>query len=160
MRARPGDRIVIASATVGATRRDGVVVDVPHPDGSPPYRVRWDDTGTETVFFPGHDASVSHDEGSDGGSDGGAASAAGERPPGQGWEHVRRWTVTVDVFAHEDDTTAHAVLSGFDGTGSAHRQPADAPSAEVGAEVATARALRQLADSLTARAESVVGSRG
>jgi hypothetical protein len=28
--------------------------------GGPPYIVRWDDTGHETLFFPGSDAVVEH----------------------------------------------------------------------------------------------------
>lgn len=38
--------------------RDGDVIGVEHADGSPPYRVRWSNTGHESLFFPGPDASV------------------------------------------------------------------------------------------------------
>ena len=60
MFARPGDRIVVHSAHVDAPSRDGEVLEVQHEDGTPPYRVRWSDTGHESLFFPGPDASVDH----------------------------------------------------------------------------------------------------
>lgn len=60
MHARVGDRIVIASAHVDGPVRDGEVVGVEHPDGSPPYRVRWSDNGHESLFYPGPDAHVDH----------------------------------------------------------------------------------------------------
>lgn len=62
MFARKGDRIVIRSHHVGTPVRDAEVLEVEHPDGSPPYRVRWSDTGHEALFFPGPDASIDHVE--------------------------------------------------------------------------------------------------
>jgi hypothetical protein len=38
--------------------REGQIVGVPHPDGSPPYVVRWIDTGRSSVVFPGPDSTV------------------------------------------------------------------------------------------------------
>jgi len=38
--------------------RDGEIVAVEHDDGSPPYWVRWSDTGHESLFYPGPDAQV------------------------------------------------------------------------------------------------------
>jgi hypothetical protein len=32
------------------------------PDGTSPYLVRWGDTGHESLFFPGSDATVQHFE--------------------------------------------------------------------------------------------------
>jgi hypothetical protein len=58
MHARKGDRIVVRSQHLGEHVRNGEVVEVGHADGSPPYRVRWSDTGHETLFFPGPDAYV------------------------------------------------------------------------------------------------------
>jgi len=29
-------------------------------DGGPPYLVRWNDSGHETLYFPGNDATVEH----------------------------------------------------------------------------------------------------
>ena len=65
MYARKGDRIVIRSQQVGSVVRDGEVLGVEHADGTPPYRVRWSDTGHESLFFPGPDAYVDHFESSD-----------------------------------------------------------------------------------------------
>jgi len=58
MYARTGDRIVIRSAHLGEPVRDGEIIAVEHEDGSPPYRVRWSDTGHESLFYPGPDAQV------------------------------------------------------------------------------------------------------
>jgi hypothetical protein len=55
-----GDRIVVEGTRSGTVRRDGEVVALHHPDGSPPYDVRWSDTGRVTVCFPGPDARVEH----------------------------------------------------------------------------------------------------
>jgi hypothetical protein len=45
---------------VGDPRRQAVILAVEGKDGSPPYRVRWDDTGHDAVFFPGPDSIVEH----------------------------------------------------------------------------------------------------
>lgn len=58
MYARVGDRIVIRSTHLGGPIRDAEVLEVEHEDGRPPYRVRWSDTGKESLFFPGPDAYV------------------------------------------------------------------------------------------------------
>ncbi len=60
MQARVGDRIVIHGHRVGEPIRDGEVLEVHGPDGGPPFIVRWSDTGHETLFFPGSDATVEH----------------------------------------------------------------------------------------------------
>lgn len=60
MQARVGDRIVIRSRHLGQAVRDAEVLEVNHPDGSPPYVVRWSDTGHEALFFPGADAYIDH----------------------------------------------------------------------------------------------------
>jgi hypothetical protein len=62
MRASVGDRIVIRGHRVGEHDRDCKVVGVEHPDGEPPYLVRWEDSDHETLFFPGPDAIVEHFE--------------------------------------------------------------------------------------------------
>jgi Domain of unknown function (DUF1918) len=61
MRACVGDRIVIRGHRLGEPDRDCEVLDV-GPGGAPPYRVRWDDSGRETLFFPGSDAFLQHFE--------------------------------------------------------------------------------------------------
>jgi hypothetical protein len=58
MHARKGDHIVIRSQHTGGPVREGEVLEVEHPDGSPPYRVRWSHSGHESLFFPGPDAYV------------------------------------------------------------------------------------------------------
>jgi hypothetical protein len=60
MRAAIGDRIVVMGRHVGDPNRQGVILAVEGQDGSPPYRVRWDATGHEGVFFPGPDSVVEH----------------------------------------------------------------------------------------------------
>ena len=57
MRARVGDWIVIESSRVDGARRAGEVVELRHPDGSPPFLVRWPD-GQTTLTFPGPDARI------------------------------------------------------------------------------------------------------
>jgi len=61
MHAAPGDRIVVRGRTLGVPDRDAEVLEVQHEDGSPPYLVRWSDTGHESLFFPGPDAYVAED---------------------------------------------------------------------------------------------------
>ncbi|MFI8306777.1 pyridoxamine 5'-phosphate oxidase family protein [Streptomyces sp. NPDC085927] len=60
MRAHLGDLLVIESPATGATRRDGEIIGLHHQDGTPPYDVRWSDTQTVTVVFPGPDAHLLH----------------------------------------------------------------------------------------------------
>jgi hypothetical protein len=58
LRARPGDRLVIRGHRLGEPVRDGEILEVRGADGGPPFRVRWEDTGAETILFPGTDAYV------------------------------------------------------------------------------------------------------
>ncbi|MFF5142999.1 DUF1918 domain-containing protein [Streptomyces sp. NPDC013157] len=60
MRAHLGDQLVVESPATGATRRDGEIVGLHHEDGTPPYDVRWSDSGEITLVFPGPDAHVHH----------------------------------------------------------------------------------------------------
>lgn len=60
MYAAAGDRLVIHGHVLGSPDRDGEILEVRHPDGSPPYVVRWSDTGHESLVFPGPDAVVQH----------------------------------------------------------------------------------------------------
>lgn len=75
MRAQLGDHLVIDSPATGANRRDGEIVGLHHPDGTPPYDVRWSDTDEVTLVFPGPDAHV-HPRGP------APEAAAAGRPPG------------------------------------------------------------------------------
>lgn len=58
MNAQVGDRLVVAGARVGDGDRVGVITDIRHEDGSPPYRVRWQDSDREVLIYPGPDARV------------------------------------------------------------------------------------------------------
>jgi len=58
LRAQPGDRLVIRGHRLGEPERDGEILEVLGPGGAPPFRVRWSDTGAETLLFPGSDAYV------------------------------------------------------------------------------------------------------
>ena len=60
MHAERGDRLVVHSVHVDGPVRDGEVLDARGPEGTPPYLVRWSDTGHESLFFPGPDTSVEH----------------------------------------------------------------------------------------------------
>jgi len=60
MFAAPGDRLIVHSKHVGGPVRDGEILEVRHADGTPPYLVRWSDTGHEALCFPGPDAEVQH----------------------------------------------------------------------------------------------------
>ena len=60
MHAHVGDHIVIEAKRIGEPVRNCTVIEVHGPDGTPPYVVRWSDTGHETLLVPGSDASVKH----------------------------------------------------------------------------------------------------
>lgn len=141
MKASVGDHIVIASPTVDRPVRDGEIIELRNPDGSPPYVVRWSDTGTTGLMYPGADAHLTPQQSED----------VDLAPPIA--QHVRSWRVNIDLFETGDETTAHAVLVAeapvrLDASGEAHRNPIDVPVAEIGDEVAVARALRRLSDRL------------
>ena len=63
MRAAVGDRIVNRSGVVGGHVREGVVVELRHPGGEPPFVVEWSDTGERTLVFPGPDARIESSSG-------------------------------------------------------------------------------------------------
>lgn len=69
MRAHVGDEIVVRGTAGGVVTRDGEIVGVHHPDGSPPYDVRWSDTGHVTLYFPGPDSHIRHLGRASGGDD-------------------------------------------------------------------------------------------
>ncbi|HET8681930.1 MAG TPA: DUF1918 domain-containing protein [Micromonosporaceae bacterium] len=56
MKAHRGDRLILAGTHVGDRRRVGVITQLRHADGTPPYVVRWLDDGHEALVFPGPDA--------------------------------------------------------------------------------------------------------
>lgn len=70
---------------------------------------------------------------------------------------IETWTVEIQLFEGEVDTAARATLVSGEGvhrrrtlvgTGRARRNPGDPEVPEIGAEIAAARALRDLADRL------------
>lgn len=58
MKAHIGDRLILEGAHVGDSRRIGVITQLRHEDGTPPYLVRWLDNDHEALVFPGPDARV------------------------------------------------------------------------------------------------------
>jgi hypothetical protein len=54
MHAHVGDRLVVE----GDMARTGLIIDVPHADGSPPYIVRWLADGHVAMVSPGEFAGV------------------------------------------------------------------------------------------------------
>jgi hypothetical protein len=147
MKAHVGDRIVVASPTTGRVARDGEVLEVRGRDSGPPYLVRWTDTGSTGLFYPGPDAHVS----------GVDEVAPGEPAPTP--MHGRSWRVDIELVEAGQETSAHAVLvaerpAHLDARGEAHRNPGDVAVPAIGDEVAVARALRQLADRLLETASS------
>jgi hypothetical protein len=58
MKASVGDLIQVTSSVVGGAVREGRVVELRHPDGSPPFVVEWSDTHEHTLVLPGPDTRV------------------------------------------------------------------------------------------------------
>jgi hypothetical protein len=57
VKANVGDRLVQHGTHVDDPERIGVIIEVHHSDGTPPYLVRWP-SGQESLVFPGVDARV------------------------------------------------------------------------------------------------------
>ena len=147
MKAQVGDRIILAGRRVDDPVRDGTVLEVKGSDGSPPYTVKWSDGHTGLVY-PGTGAVRKVESGT--GLPGPAEATVRKTKP---------WHVQVSVVEAGDNTRATALLISdqhreFSGHGDSHRSPQDRPKAAIGDEVAVARALRHLADTLLARAEA------
>lgn len=62
MQATIGDRLIIKGHHIGEPDRDAEILEVRGPDGAPPYVVRWEDDGHESLFFPGSDTVIEHFE--------------------------------------------------------------------------------------------------
>lgn len=58
MKANVADWLVIKGRTNDTPDRRGAITEVHSQDGSPPYLVRWLDTGHEALVFPGPDAVI------------------------------------------------------------------------------------------------------
>lgn len=137
MRGNVGDRIVVVPTQVGGKVRDGRIIEVRGEDGGPPYLVEWSADGHRGLYFPGPDGFVEH---------------VGETPPPEPL-HVKTWRVEIHVFERGSTTSARAVLRAeaptqLESTGEARRNPTDFDVPEIGDEVAVARALEHLAESL------------
>ena len=65
LRAEPGDRLVIRGHEIGEVERDAEVLEANGTDGGAPFLVRWEDTGHETLLYPGSDARIEHLDGRD-----------------------------------------------------------------------------------------------
>ncbi|HEY5247979.1 MAG TPA: dsRBD fold-containing protein [Dermatophilaceae bacterium] len=150
MKAQVGDRIILAGTRVDDPVRDGEVLEVKGSDGGAPYTVRWSDGHTGLVY-PGPGSVMRVESG---------AGEAGHSEGKTGGAHsVKTWRVQVSLVETGDNTRATAMLISdqpgeLRGQGDSHRSPRDEPQNVIGDEVAVARALRHLADSLLARAES------
>jgi len=142
MHAQVGDRLVVEGHHVGAPRRVGTVVEALGVPASRQYRVRWED-GHETVFCPGSDTRVER---------------RGEAEP-----LVSPWSAVTKVELRfeeaEDHTDAWVTLRTpaeiFRGWGRARRNPVDDNVPLGGEELAAARALIALAESLRNAADDV-----
>jgi hypothetical protein len=156
MRAKPGDRIILAAPVIDGPLRDGEVLEARGDDGAPPYLIRWSD-GQEGLLYPGPGSILritSHD-----------TERPAEPKPKQSEPHptgahprVRDWEVRVSIFGSDDDAEATVVLLSdspkhLTAHGRSHRSDDDRVVPEIGDEVAVARALRRLADQLLETAE-------
>jgi hypothetical protein len=150
MRAKPGDRIILAAPVIDGPLRDGEVLEARGDDGAPPYLIRWSD-GHEGLLYPGPGSVLRitpHDEER-------AEPKLKEPEPRTTGAHprVRDWEVRVSIFGSDDDAEATVVLlsdspSHLTAHGHSHRSDGDRVVPEIGDEVAVARALRRLADQL------------
>ncbi len=154
MRAKAGDRIILAGELVDQPTRAGEVLEARGADGGPPYVVRWEDGHTSTMFpGPGSVLRV-------------AESAAEHVPdtlptPQEG--RLREWTVRVTIFEKGDDTTATVALitdapDAVTARATSHRSSTDHDNPLIGDEIAVARALRRLADQVLLSAEQDIES--
>jgi Domain of unknown function (DUF1918) len=62
VRAHPGDHLLVEGTKVGSHRRDGQIVECQGDDGGPPFLVHWNDTGAESLVYPGPDAHITPSE--------------------------------------------------------------------------------------------------
>lgn len=148
MKAKAGDRIILAGEHVDRPTRDGEVLEVRGVDGSPPYLVRWTD-GHTGLLYPGPGSVLRVTEP-------GAPPQPGAIPADTEGV-VRQWQVRVSIFESGDETTATVALVAdspdeLTGRGSTHRSERDHGDSRIGDEVAVARALRHLADDLLTQA--------
>lgn len=58
VKAAIGDKLIVEGTHGGDPRKVGFIVELHHPDGSPPYLVHWEGDDHESLVFPGPDAHV------------------------------------------------------------------------------------------------------
>lgn len=173
MRARVGDRIILAAEHIDEPTRDGEILEIRGADGTPPYLVRWSN-GHTGLIYPGPGAVLrigASEPQPERSAPATAAPLVASSPipasvpvtAGQSPEvgHVREWNIRVSIFESGDDTSANVLLIAdspeqLSARGTAHRSPHDPTVPEIGDEVAVARALRHLADKLMETAETDV----
>jgi len=173
MRARVGDRIILAAEHIDEPTRDGEILEIRGGEGAPPYLVRWSN-GHTGLIYPGPGAVLrlgttevqvapppvtvaAPPPRPEAAARTAAAPTAADLRPG----HVREWNVRVSIFESGDETSANVVLIAdsperLSARGTAHRSAHDPGVPEIGDEVAVARALRHLADQLMETAETDV----
>lgn len=177
MRARVGDRIILAAERIDEPTRDGEVLEARGPEGTPPFLVRWSDGHTALIYpGPGSILRIGPTETTGppaepeavvpaapvSGRPTPVAAALPVTPAAQGHlGHVREWSVRISIFESGDDTSANVVLLSdapqqLRARGTSHRSSHDTSVPEIGDEVAVARALRHLADQLMDAAETDV----
>jgi hypothetical protein len=177
MRARVGDRIILAAEHIDQPTRDGEVLEVRGEAGGPPYLVRWSDGHSGLIFpgpgtvlrlgAPGEVPTPGEVPVADEGHTHGTPAAEQEhshRRGGAPVTYVREWTVRVSILESGDDTRASVVLLAdapgpLSARGASHRSSLDDAVASIGDEVAVARALRHLADRLVETAEHAIEAR-
>src|SRR6187431_2792955 len=101
MRARAGDRIILAGEQVDQPTRAGEVLESRGADGGPPYVVRWED-GHTSMLFPGPGAVLRVSEGE--------PVHHTDLVAGPESGTLREWSVRVTIFEKGDDTTATVAL--------------------------------------------------
>jgi hypothetical protein len=158
MRARVGDRIILAAEHIDEATRDGEILEIRGAEGAPPYMVRWSD-GHTGLIYPGPGAVLRIGAAPGAPIPASVPVTAHHHGPEMG--HVREWNVRVSIFESGDETSANVVLIAdspdpVSARGTAHRSSHDVGVPEIGDEVAVARALRHLADKLMETAETDV----
>ena len=158
MRARVGDRIILAAEHIDEATRDGEILEIRGADGAPPYVVRWSN-GHTGLIYPGPGAVLRIGAAAGAPIPASVPVTAHHDSPEVG--HVREWNVRVSIFESGDETSANVVLIAdspdpLSARGTARRSSRDLVVPEIGDEVAVARALRHLADKLMETAETDV----
>lgn len=58
MKAHVGDELFVLSSHLDHPAAEGKIIEVHGTNGDPPFLVRWDDDGRESLVFPGPDSKV------------------------------------------------------------------------------------------------------